>query len=119
MSTLRDPILCACQANNRHFACVNSLCTWHAASWQQHTVLAIKPRCLACRDEELAAIGVGPSIGHRQHALGMLDGEVLVSELAAVDALHRRVDRVEAAVRVACAMKHALSCNCTARATHT
>jgi len=42
-------------------------------------------------DEELRAVGVGPGVGHRQQArLVVLQREVLVDELAAVDRLAAR-----------------------------
>ncbi len=51
-------------------------------------VLAVQPGGLGSADEELAAVGVGAGVGHRQDAgSGVLQGEVLVLELVAVDAL--------------------------------
>lgn len=50
-------------------------------------MLAIQERGFRCRDEELRAIGVLAGVGHGQHALGVLDVEVLVVELAAIDGL--------------------------------
>jgi len=46
------------------------------------------PWGLVCADEELGPVGVGPSIGHGQGAGdGVIQGEVLVGELVAVDGL--------------------------------
>ncbi|KAH3665063.1 hypothetical protein OGATHE_003878 [Ogataea polymorpha] len=51
-------------------------------------VLAVQPRTWNSRDEELGAVGVWTSIGHRkQTRLRVLVVEVLVRELGAVDAL--------------------------------
>mmetsp|Transcript_60462 Transcript_60462/g.129689 ORF Transcript_60462/g.129689 Transcript_60462/m.129689 type:complete len:223 (-) Transcript_60462:13-681(-) len=51
-------------------------------------VPAVKPRCLHRRDEELRAVRVWPSICHAENAwTGVLQREVLVGELLAVDAL--------------------------------
>ena len=51
-------------------------------------MLSVQPLCLGHRDEELAAVGVGPRVGHGQEALGGVPQlEVLVAEGAAVDGL--------------------------------
>lgn len=51
-------------------------------------VLTVQPIGLDAGDEELRAIGVGSSIGHREDTrLGMLELEVFVLELGAVDGL--------------------------------
>jgi hypothetical protein len=51
-------------------------------------VLAIQPRSDDGGDEELRAVGVGTSIGHGQQTrLGVLQVEVLILELLAVDGL--------------------------------
>lgn len=48
----------------------------------------VQPRGLHRRDEELGAVGVGASIGHGHDArAGVLQLEVLISELRAVDGL--------------------------------
>src|SRR5713101_424178 len=51
----------------------------------KHSVLVVQPRCGCSGDEELAAIGVGPGVGHRKHAgLRMLQlGVKLVGEFVA------------------------------------
>ena len=52
------------------------------------TVLAIQPGASDGAQEELAAVGVGPRVGHGQHAGAvMLQGEVLVGKHLAVDGL--------------------------------
>ncbi len=52
------------------------------------TVLAIQPGAGDGAQEELAAIGVGPRVGHGQHSGAvMLQGEVFVGEHLAVDGL--------------------------------
>jgi len=51
-------------------------------------VLAVQPGGLGGAEEELRAVGVGSSVGHRQDSgSGMLEVEVLVLELVAVDRL--------------------------------
>jgi len=51
-------------------------------------VLSVEPRGLDGGDEELAAVGVGTRVGHGEEVgLGVLQGEVLISELRSVDAL--------------------------------
>lgn len=53
----------------------------------ENNVLAIQPGSLDSANEELGAVGVGTGIGHRQDTRAfVLQGEVLVSELFAVDA---------------------------------
>jgi len=54
----------------------------------KHNVLAIKPLGLGGTQEELTAIGVGSSVGHRKDSRsGVLELEVLVLELVSVDRL--------------------------------
>jgi len=51
-------------------------------------VLAVQPRAWHRGDEELRAVGVWTSVSHREKVwLGVLELEVLVGELLAVDAL--------------------------------
>lgn len=51
-------------------------------------VLSVEPRGLDGADEELRAVGVGTSIGHRHNAgASVLQGKVLILELVAVDGL--------------------------------
>ncbi len=50
-------------------------------------MLAVKPGSLSGGDEELRAVGVGAGVGHREGADEVLDLEVFVGELGAVDAL--------------------------------
>ena len=50
------------------------------------TVLAIQPGCVTKRDEKLTAIGVLASVSHGQHAWRVLQLEVFIRELSAVDA---------------------------------
>ena len=51
-------------------------------------MLAVEPIRLDARDEELRAVCVGAGVGHREDAgLGVLQLEVLVLELCAVDGL--------------------------------
>merc|ERR1712156_1027387 len=51
-------------------------------------VFAVEPRGLGGAQEELAAVGVGAGVGHGEDAgAGVLQGEVLVLELHAVDRL--------------------------------
>lgn len=48
----------------------------------------VQPACLDSGDEELRSIGVGTSVGHRQAAgFGVLEREVLIFELVAIDGL--------------------------------
>ena len=52
----------------------------------KHDVLAVEPGALYEGDKELAAIGVGTGIGHRQQVgLVMLELKVFISELLPVD----------------------------------
>lgn len=54
----------------------------------EHHVAIVQPRRLHGRDEELRSVGVGTGVRHRQSAgLQVLEGEVLVLELGAVDRL--------------------------------
>jgi len=54
----------------------------------EDSVLAIEPLSLHSTNEELAAVGVGTSIGHGQSAwASVLELEVLISELLSVDGL--------------------------------
>ena len=51
-------------------------------------MLSIKPLGLGSAEEELASIGVGASIGHGENSSSsVLQGEVLILELVAVDGL--------------------------------
>lgn len=54
----------------------------------EHNVLVVEPSGLDSANEELRSIGVGASIGHAEDArAGMLELEVLILELTAVDGL--------------------------------
>jgi hypothetical protein len=54
----------------------------------ENDVLAVEPRGLDGTDEELGSIGVGTSVGHRKSSgLGVLQLEVLISELSTIDGL--------------------------------
>lgn len=54
----------------------------------EHDVAVIEPGSLHGRDEELGAVGVRAGVSHRENArAGVLQGEVLVLELVAVDRL--------------------------------
>jgi len=54
-------------------------------------VLAVEPRGLHCGQEELRPIGVGTCVGHRENAgSGVLQSEVLVGKLGAIDGLASR-----------------------------
>merc|ERR1740139_1695584 len=54
----------------------------------EHYVLTVQVAGLGCAQEELAAVGVGPSVGHGEDTgSGVLQVEVLVLELVAVDRL--------------------------------
>lgn len=54
----------------------------------EHDVTLVQPGRLHRADEELRAVGVGTGVGHRQGSgSGVLQGEVLVLELVAVDGL--------------------------------
>ena len=49
-------------------------------------VLAVQPRGLGGADEELGAVGVGSSVGHRKDSRSsVLELKVLVSELVSID----------------------------------
>jgi len=49
-------------------------------------VLAIEPCCLNSAQEKLGSVGVGTSVGHGENARsGVLQGEVLVRKLLAID----------------------------------
>jgi len=51
-------------------------------------MFAVKPLCLSCAQEELGSICVRAGIGHGQNAFsGVLQLEVLVLKLVAIDAL--------------------------------
>ena len=51
-------------------------------------MLAVEPGGLGRADEELGAVGVGSGVGHGEDAgAGVLEAEVLVLELVAVDGL--------------------------------
>jgi len=51
-------------------------------------VLAVQPAGDGGGEEELAAVGVGAGVGHGEDTfLGVLQGEVLILELVAVDGL--------------------------------
>ena len=51
-------------------------------------VLAVEPRSDDSGDEELGSIGVGAGIGHgEEEGFGVLELEVLVGELLAIDGL--------------------------------
>jgi len=51
-------------------------------------VLVIQPSGLHGTDEELGSVGVGASVGHRQNSgAGVLQTEVLIGELVAIDGL--------------------------------
>lgn len=51
-------------------------------------VPVVQPGSLDGSDEELGTVGVGSGVGHRHHTRsGVLQGEVLVLELVAVDGL--------------------------------
>jgi hypothetical protein len=61
------------------------------ADLPEHAVLAIKPGSGNSAQEELASIRVGPGVGHGQNSgAGVLEGEVLILELLAVDGLATR-----------------------------
>ena len=54
----------------------------------EHDVLAIKPLGLGSAEEELASVGVGSGVGHGEDSRSrVLEREVLVRELGAVDGL--------------------------------
>lgn len=54
----------------------------------KYDVLAIEPRCLGRGQKKLRPVGVAARVGHRQGAgCRVLEGEVLVVELGAVDGL--------------------------------
>lgn len=57
-------------------------------NFSKYCVLSIEPFCLFCCDEELGAVGVGPSISHGEEArLGVLELEVLIRELSTINTL--------------------------------
>lgn len=52
----------------------------------EYDVLAVQPGRLHCRQEELAAVGVGTSVGHRQDSrASVLQREVLVFEFVTIN----------------------------------
>lgn len=51
----------------------------------ENSVSSIEPAGVSCGDEELRAIGVRTSVGHREAEGFVLEGEVLISELAAIN----------------------------------
>lgn len=52
----------------------------------EHDVLPVQPCSFDRAQEELGPVGVGPGVGHGQGAgAGVLQGEVLVGELVAID----------------------------------
>lgn len=54
----------------------------------KNDVLAIQPRSLGSAEEELASVGVGASIGHGEDTwTGVLQGEVFILKLVAIDGL--------------------------------
>lgn len=54
----------------------------------ENDVTVVQPRSFDSRDEELRAVGVGSGVGHAHDAgSGVLEGEVLVLKLVAVDRL--------------------------------
>jgi len=54
----------------------------------EHNMLVVQPAGLHSGNEELTAIGVGPSISHGHNTrASVLQLEVLISELAAIDGL--------------------------------
>ena len=56
--------------------------------FSEYDVLAVEPGAGYEGDEELGSVGVGSGVGHGQPALAVvLQGEVLVGELVAVDGL--------------------------------
>ena len=58
------------------------------ADLTENNMLSIKPLGLGSAEEELASIGVGASIGHGENSRSsVLQGEVLILELVAVDGL--------------------------------
>ena len=58
------------------------------ADLTENNVLSIKPLGLGSAEEELASISVGASIGHGENSRSsVLQGEVLILELVAVDGL--------------------------------
>ena len=65
-----------------------SVTIWHAA---EDNVAAVQPGSHHGRDEELRAIGVRSGVSHgEEEGLGVLELEVLVCELLAVDGLSAR-----------------------------
>ena len=73
-----------------HGYCLDLAHDQHAIRVQhtaKYTVLAIQPLCLDARDEELAAVGIGATVGHAQQARRIvLEREVLIGELATINA---------------------------------
>ena len=58
------------------------------ADLTENNVLSIKPLGLGSAEEELASVSVGASIGHGENSSSsVLQGEVLILELVAVDGL--------------------------------
>ena len=51
-----------------------------------HDVLAIKPGSRSSGKEELRTVSVGTSVGHRKASFEVLDAEVFIVELVAIDA---------------------------------
>jgi len=67
----------------------NLLDDFHALDdLSEDNMLAIQPRSLGSADKELRTVGVGSSVGHAEDArAGVLELEVLVLELVAIDGL--------------------------------
>ena len=88
MSTISDHDLLACLARlgSERLYLLDDI---HAlADLTENNVLSIKPLGLGSAEEELASISVGASIGHRENSSSsVLQGEVLILELVAVDGL--------------------------------
>ena len=86
LSTLRYCDLLGCLPSLRSEA-LNLLDDLHPLDdLAEHHVLPVQPGRLGGADEELRVVGVGPSVGHGEDPRpGVLQTEVLVSELLAVD----------------------------------